>query len=605
MGVRHLKTTLESYATRQSLKDFPLVIDGHALAYHIYYICLSARSTATNAFEAQPTYNELSEFVCVWLDTLFQSEVIIEKIFFDGYLPNSKLKTRLSRLELQTLQLQKYYKLNSIPLSSLDVHVKGNLSLFGGQSVPVKLLSCPPLPFLVSAILEALYRSDRYKNITEVVPWEADLYCANYVKKNGGLVLTGDSDLLIHDLGPDGKVAFFKDMKKLPSDLEVSTLIYHPSIIQNGLGLDEHHGLWSLAFELRKCFTARPSTNIIGRARSLKAVNKFYPEYLDFIGEYTIKVTEISPTDEDTSKLLSTKLQTLDPRISEYLLQFPSFKEISRGLSIIEFANQDQHRIFLPFLLDSPIRTSGWEICNAVRELAYGLVNLILPEQQRITRILEYRRQQGKFGGRELQLPHVTSIPEICSKYCEIYLKLKKKLSCFRNHHFWIAFALYQEKEWSHSHGKESVSEWLTSLMGSFTSGFELNKQCHWEVIHLIAQIDASLYSFRILYQITETLIACEFRGYLPPALLELYQLLQTLPKLNNYYDRNSTINFFKAQLTQISAAINMILENSQASLSKIRSSNRVCESAKTEHYPRRKVQSRITNNPYEILNLE
>lgn len=77
MGVRHLKSTLEPFATRQSLKDFAVVIDGHALAYHIYYTCLSARPYSENAFEAQPGYNELAEFVCTWLNNLRLNEVIM------------------------------------------------------------------------------------------------------------------------------------------------------------------------------------------------------------------------------------------------------------------------------------------------------------------------------------------------------------------------------------------------------------------------------------------------------------------------------------------------------------------------------------------------
>ena len=84
-----------------------------------------------------------------------------------------------------------------------------------------------------------------------MVPGEADLYCADYVRTHGGVVFTGDSDLLLHDLG-DGAVCFFKDI-----DLTASTsthlfkcIQYQIRTIVQRLGLDKTHGLLALAFEM-------------------------------------------------------------------------------------------------------------------------------------------------------------------------------------------------------------------------------------------------------------------------------------------------------------------------------------------------------------------
>ncbi|RKF65714.1 putative dna replication initiation factor cdc45 [Erysiphe neolycopersici] len=603
MGVRYLKNTLESFATRLPVKNFTIVVDGHALAYHIYYTCLSARPTSANAFEAQPDYYELAQFVCTWLENLRQSEVIIEKIFFDGFLPESKLKTRLSRLSSLSLQLQTYFKLNTTPCQSLVTHVKTNVPLFGAYTIPIKLLSCPPLPFLVPTIIEVLCRSRRYKKITEVVPWEADLYCANYINKNGGLVLTGDSDLLIHDLGPDGRVAFFKDIRKVSVNSELSILVYHPFAIQNNLGLDKHHGLRSLAFELRKCLTIRAPSNVIEQAKSLKAVSAFRSEYEDFIKEYSVKFSEISTTIDDHSlRILGSRLRTLDPRVSEYVLQFPSFTKAAQGSPTILPSNQDKHRIFLPFLLDSPIRTSAWEVCATVRLLAYGIVNLLIPEEEKVMSVWEYRRQQDKFGGRELQLPHLTQIPNICGMYCGIYRELKKKLSSLGNHRLWIALAIYQEVEWSRSQEKVSLSEWVTTIIGNFHSNSNTDKLYQWEVIHLISQVDASLYSFRILHQITGVLMAYGCKGSFSPALIDLYKILKTLPNLNDYYDRDSTARFFSTHLKLILTAVKDILPTSQEAVNDHNVSDKFLGIEKASQG---KVKLRLTNNPFDVLKLE
>lgn len=480
------------------------------------------------------------------------------------------------------------------------------MPLFSTNAIQSKLLSCPPLPFLVPTILEALCRSRRYKNITEVVPWEADLYCANYINKNGGLVLTGDSDLLIHNLGLDGRVAFFKDIKKASSNTELSTLIYHPFAIQNKLGLDEYHGLQSLAFELRKRLTLHTSSNVIEQAKSLKAVNAFHSEYEEFINEYSVQLSEISPTiSEVYLKTLRRKLQTLDPRVSEYVLQFPSFARAAKGSPRTLISNRDQHRVFLPFLLDSPNRTSAWEICVTVRLLAYGLVNLVVPEEEQVTSVWEYRRQQGKFGGRELQIPHMTQIPNACDMYCGIYRELKKKLSSLGNHQLWIALAIYQEMEWSRSQEKVSLSEWATTLIDTSHSDSNSNKLYQWEVIHLISQVDASLYSFRMLYQITGVLIAHGRRGSFSPALIDLHRILETLPKLCDYYDRDSTVRFFSTHLTLVSTAVNDILPTVQEPVNDQNVIDRADKSLVIEKTSKRKVYIRHLSNPFDLLNLE
>ena len=84
MGLPHLMHHLQTYGERVIFHkpveggrpdgDTPTqaVIDGPALAYHVYYICLSKRGGARNALEAIPSYHELGRVAVSWLDQIEQ-----------------------------------------------------------------------------------------------------------------------------------------------------------------------------------------------------------------------------------------------------------------------------------------------------------------------------------------------------------------------------------------------------------------------------------------------------------------------------------------------------------------------------------------------------
>ncbi|PQE29346.1 hypothetical protein CJF32_00010919 [Rutstroemia sp. NJR-2017a WRK4] len=216
MGIPHLITYLRPFATRESLKDKEIVIDGPGLAYHIYHLCQSTRVSAGNYFEAVPSYKELGETVLEWLDGLEKGGSTVKRIYFDGYLPASKFDVRLERLGGNTKQLHDYY--NQYPdglryQSSSTARQKPSSFPFGFVYPRNSYTKLPALPFLVAACIEALQGSNSYRDIVEMVPGEADAFCASYLSKHGGIVLTGDSDLLVHDLGANGSVTFFKDVE--------------------------------------------------------------------------------------------------------------------------------------------------------------------------------------------------------------------------------------------------------------------------------------------------------------------------------------------------------------------------------------------------------
>ena len=68
MGIPHLITTLESYASHEILQRQAVVIDGPALAYHVLHLCRLQGAR-------QPSYSLLSQVVIEWLDRLEDQQV--------------------------------------------------------------------------------------------------------------------------------------------------------------------------------------------------------------------------------------------------------------------------------------------------------------------------------------------------------------------------------------------------------------------------------------------------------------------------------------------------------------------------------------------------
>lgn len=68
MGIPHLITTLERYASDKTLQSQTVVIDGPALAYHVLHICRIRGAS-------QPSYSLLGRVVIDWLDRLKDQRV--------------------------------------------------------------------------------------------------------------------------------------------------------------------------------------------------------------------------------------------------------------------------------------------------------------------------------------------------------------------------------------------------------------------------------------------------------------------------------------------------------------------------------------------------
>ncbi len=421
--------------------------------------------------------------------------------------------------------MSSYHQAHPVPCRAFERSVRDvQESLFSKPSVPSRLTKLPPQSFLVPAVLEALRESVIYKHVTEVVPGEADLYCAQYVNQYGGIILTGDSDLLVHDLGADGAVCFFNGLHSSSETPDIICgQIYQPAAIVNRLALPRPYGLKSLAFEM----SVDPDISfrqVLGQAKLLQTVSTRPQEFEDFIKDYTHLPENLPGKPTDMSETLSL-LRALDPRISEFILQFPYFACIA-GQSPLGIALQSP-QVFLPVLLDCAVRTNAWNISTAVRQLAYALANFVVPDEQQKSTVFEHRRETSKANGRELQLPHLSDLSEACTSLWKTMVQIREKLPGLQDFQFWTALAIYQEVEWSFAYGKPSM---CGAAVRELAKGG--NHNLSWDIVHIFAQIQGSYYSFRILKQVVDLVLSVGSSNSLPEVIFNLQNQLQSLPRI-------------------------------------------------------------------------
>jgi hypothetical protein len=444
---------------------------------------------------------------------------------------------RLGRLVTQTQRLISYHQTNPIPCRAIFPNPENFSShLFGRTAIRSNLTELCPLSFLVPAILESLVVSTQYRDITEVVPGEADLYCARYLKQNGGIIFTGDSDLLVHDLGPDGAVSLFRDVD-FPSIDNFDTLctkLFQQSTIIDRLALPKSHGLHALAFEMTMDnYGTFPK--LLVQAKLLKTVSANPEMYEEYLKEYTQLPPDLNAESGESAEVTKV-LQKLDPRISEYVLQFPCLAKIA-GQSPLESIGSHTPHIFLPFLIDCPIRTNAWEVSSTIRQLAYGLINLCVPKEQQVFTVFEHRKQQDKSTGRELQLPSIAQISEACTAVSNLFQQLQGKHPSLPETQIWTAVAVNQELEWSHAHSRSPLSHIIIQQFELLESKTEMARTFTWDIVHFFAQIQGSYYSFRILKQIAELVVLHGSRDSIPELVSLLNRQLESLPALADLAD--------------------------------------------------------------------
>lgn len=381
--------------------------------------------------------------------------------------------------------------------------------------------------FLVPAVVDCLRESPRYRHISHVVPGEADVFCANHLLRNEGVVITSDSDLLAHKLG-SGRVVFFRDIHEDKGSLKLKSLSYSPSKIFLALGLKHASDGTRLAFELK----------LYPQATLAQVVKKCRPpitnsdSYFEFCRQY---LPPDDPRSEVATNSIALTLDRLDPRVSELLLELNS----TQGGRLEEVCVN----MFLPLLVDSPKRASAWEQSFSIRQLAYSIANFAHQNDKLCVREFRQIQSQSQMG-RQVSLlsekhmqdstDHILACVHIVNQVCN---PLDERYWIY----FSIAFGLveYYRHE-MHTLIQEAVGQNWDRALPKTPGKFD------WDLVHIIAQLHGCLYSLRILEQVLSALRDTELESGLEQFLPLHNLLLRPLP-LNRYPQIDEICEIFDA----------------------------------------------------------
>lgn len=363
-------------------------------------------------------------------------------------------------------------------------------------------------PFLVSAVLDAL-KSSRFADRVKLVPDEADVYCANYAKRHGGVVLTNDSDLAVHDLGRDGEMAFLDSLQLTPCSLcgssAVTAKIISPEGIAKKMNISD---LKRFAFEIQQDYTISAGEAIRraqGTLRPAKGIR-----YDDFRRDY-----EGTASRDHTSREMVTigSLQHLDPRLSEFILQ-------------VRLSSEPPLHVYLPTLLENPSIASAWEVSLDMRRFSYSLVLIDHQSPPAIT-VLEYSRCDKWVIPFELDMMDTDQCITLAETFIQQIRKLKEYHDGPLDTVFWRAFAMLQILRWYLTTGRSIPS---SDIVKQVMNRADANTIYIWSAAHLDAQIQAVLYALRQ----TKQTIDCLDSAGMHPALAQMAEYLKSLPMLKS-----------------------------------------------------------------------
>ena len=377
-------------------------------------------------------------------------------------------------------------------------------------------------PFLVPAILDAMFCS-KYAAISIIVPGEADVYCAKAARDGGGIVLTNDSDLFVHDLGSRGAFSLIHQVELRPNEEEDHNQgeqvacqtfrlpVFRPKEIAERLGLVD---LQRLAYVFLRAREALTLPEAIIRSKENQDVGTL--SFQEFLGEYGTETSMIESQTFSADSLNNhlTHARPLDPRVSEFMLQLTA-------------TSQDTVYMYLPYLIDDPSRSSAWLVSAKQRSFAYSIPSSLRdgPQKRPRTIIAEYNRRGDKILAQQILFP---SPEDLCVQSRELLAKVQDFVETFADfpkHVIWRAYALADVYRWYLDNNKPPPSR---ETMRRFMKGLS-KPSAKWEDIHLSAQVQAVLYTLRMTQQILTYTISTTKKGP-PKPLKKLASILNTLP---------------------------------------------------------------------------
>lgn len=390
----------------------------------------------------------------------------------------------------------------------------------------------PQLPFIVAAAREYLNTS-KWSSCTSTVPGEADSYCASAAAATADspqpAVLTNDSDLvLFEDMQANGTIILLNSLVKSDGQSGFGCIrgsCWRPAEIKRQLSLTN---LLHLGFERMK----DPSCSFLSLMQSVKASSHVAvssaEEFIKFAEQYQSEGSSCEPgTDIVGRNDHPRMLDMLDPRLAELVVQL---ERISSHNAHVQ--GDIAFNMYFPILHEDPNRDSSWSYGRRYRQLGYAILyhcqhssaHMSQPPRPRSGNVFisEFTRKGHAISQENLRVHSYHDLIDILKKHHEELNALSSSVivndsSCTTDVvRQYVLFALTHILQQRSSNGKKpppprllaqflGLSPFLTHRSGSTrhhaTTPTTTNDNDMWTLLHLNANVQAVLYSLRILKQ--------------------------------------------------------------------------------------------------------
>lgn len=350
-----------------------------------------------------------------------------------------------------------------------------------------------------------------YSQVTETVPGEADSFLGAAAVRYGGIVLTGDSDLLVFSGGEhDWGVVMLQDLTF--TDSGANARVFRARVIEQMLKFPMLDIAYQTSLDGQASFSSILTRLERVQERRRQGVGQSdIPE--EFKKEYHL------PTEQQRGRVLE------EPRIGELLFQRE--KGIKTG-----------RRMFLPFLNEDSQRSPAWDIGAEVRRLAYsilfeneGEVKEIYRRGQRITEsVVEcYSQEETK--------ERISSLELLVAQYPSSW---------------WAVLVLFnivdsaKERGQKPNSGAELAAVAKTLLPKDITPPERTRQKWTWPLVQLFAMSQAGWYSLLLL---REVLVYCEAKTTVERGMATAAALrkgLKLLPDVLRLFDTQQFLAVFE-----------------------------------------------------------
>lgn len=398
-------------------------------------------------------------------------------------------------------------------------------------------------PCFISAILDVLFSSS-YASVTTIVPGEADSYCAEAARAaTHAFIFTGDSDLLVQDVGPEGRVVIFKDVEfeDTGGQSHLKVLQHHPSGLAHTLGVSD---LIPLAYFVKQRYH-RTLLEAATLAKLQSPVGQAYDEFRTLYLTHGETTEMMSSLKQHGRQDVMPYLERQDPRLLELVLQLQI-----KPLLASKFHSPRTIYFFLPFLLEDPTRASAFQPSMGLLRLTYSVLKFIDCDLDNVT---EYTRRGLAvtpaavmvYGTRQT-VDEIKDTVSWLHAILETYPTLPSPAR-------WRMVAVAAILDSLRSGGKILPrQEDITATVLNSTW-----PKLSWGLLHIKAQMQAIIFTLKLASQILGLLFLLAPQVALSEeqrvALQSLHSILSTLPAIADVFDwKDATAGMTKDEVSEM-----------------------------------------------------